>query len=188
MLLAIGAACGDVLNPVGTTVTRAELLALPLQSAAPPLQTVTFPVRNDMVTVRSLRHADAFGTLFIELRFPQGSLASLNGQPLTTTDTVQITIQPLAGQYGFTLSPSGLAFTLSGTPTVEFSYALYGDFTVADDEPAFADRATYAAALEVWEEVNIDQWRVARGSSVSGVDAIAAALDAPGRFLLAARR
>ncbi len=99
-----------------------------------------------------------------------------------------MTVDPRGGSYGFTLSPPGLEFTPSSAPTVDFSYGLYGDLAVADGVQSFADRSAYAAALEVWEEVTIDGWRIARDSSPSGVDAVESAVAASGTFVVAARR
>jgi hypothetical protein len=161
---------------------------LPLAASAPPLFPVSFYVSNASPTFHAIRHADAFNTLYIELQFPAGCMSSLNGTPLSVTDSVLVTVEPRAGGYGFTLSPSGLVFTLGSTPSVTFSFARYADATVADTVPSFADRAAYLAALDVWQEVTVGRWRVARGSSPGGVDEIGAAVDVPGEFVLAAAR
>ncbi|MDH3495799.1 MAG: hypothetical protein OER21_03490 [Gemmatimonadota bacterium] len=182
------AACED-LGPIGgTTVPTADLVVLPLAGGAPAASAATFWVSNRTPVVRSLRHPDAFNTLYLELRFPAGCLSSLNGQPLTVNDSVLVTVAPRAGGYGFTLSPSGLVFTLASTPSVTLSYGRYADPSVADGVPTYPDRASYLAALEIWEEATVDRWRVARGSSATGVDELGAAVDAPGAFLVAARR
>jgi hypothetical protein len=189
VLLAAGAAaCGDVVSPGGGTVPTADLVTLPLGSTAPPVASATFWVSNRTPVVRTLRHSDPQLNPYIELRFPAGCLSRLNGVQLTVTDSVLVTVDPLPGGYGFTLSPSGLEFTLSSTPTVTFFFARYADLSVADTVPTFADRAAYAAALDVWEEVTVDRWRIARGSSAVGVDEISSAVDAPGQFRLAASR
>lgn len=166
----------------------ADLVALPVVSGTPQATPATFWVSNRTPVVRALRHPDAFNTLYLEFRFPAGCLSSLNGQPLTTDDSVLVTVSPRPGGYGFTLSPNGLVFTLASTPSVVVSYGRYADPSVADGVPTYPDRASYLAALEIWEEVTVDRWRVARGSSVTGVDELSAAVDAPGAFLVAARR
>jgi hypothetical protein len=169
-------------------VPTADLVVLPLAAAAPAPSTVSFYVSNVHPTFQTLHHPDAFNTVYLELQFPSACLSSLNGTPLTVTDSVLVTVEPRAGGYGFTLSPSGLVFTLGNTPSVTFSFARYADASVADTVPSFTDRQAYLAALDVWQEVTVGRWRVARGSSPSGVDEIGAGVDAPGEFVLAAAR
>lgn len=186
MTVLLAAACTDVLQP-GSALTTEELLPLGLsaQAAAPP--SATFWVYNDHLTVRSLRHSDAFNTLYAELRFPPGILASLNGTPLGPNDSVQVTVTARAGGYGVTLGPSALAFAIDATPTVTFAYARYGDVSVADGS-AYESRTAYAAALDVWEEFSPGRWRVARASALQAGDQIGAAIDAPSRVMVAAPR
>ena len=165
----------------------ADLVVLPLQSAAPAVSPATFWVYNDRLVSQFLRHQDAGLNAYLRIDFPPECLSSLNGSPLSVDDSVQVTVEARPGEYGLTLSPSGLEFTLE-TPTVTFFYGRYADLSVIDGEPAFPDEAAYLAALEVWEEVTLGQWRVARASGPAGVDAVAAAVDAPGELLVAARR
>ena len=178
------AACTDLLPPDQTTVATADLVVLGLAPEAPAPATASFYVLNGATTVRTLRHADAFSTLYLELRFDPGALASLNGTPLASTDSVLITVTPLTGEYGFTLSPAGVAFTEGFLPTAVFSFGRYADPSVADG--LFASREGYVAALEVWREVGFDEWAVAAGSGPAGVDEVRASIEAGGRFWLAA--
>jgi hypothetical protein len=170
------------------TVATSDLVVLPLAASAPTPQPVTFYAFNGKPAFQGIHHSDGFNTLYLEVQFPAGCLSSLNGTPLTVTDSVLVTVEPRADGYGFTLSPSGLVFTLGGTPSVTFSFGRYADPSVADTIPGFADRQAYLAALDVWQEVTVGRWRVARGSSPAGVDEVAAAIDAPGEFVLAAAR
>jgi hypothetical protein len=133
--------------------------------------------------VRTLRHPDQFNTLYLELRFPAGALASLNGQLLAAEDSVEVTVQALPGGYGFTLSPSGLVFSDS-PPTALFSFGRYADPSAA--LAVFPDREAYLAALDIWSEVGVDRWATARGSGPAGIDEVRATAEAPGRFRLAA--
>lgn len=181
--LAAGAACTDIGLPGDQTVPTADLVVLDLQAAAPAPAAVTFMVPNDRATVRSLRHPDPFNTLYLELRFPAGSLASLHGTALAAGDSVEITVQPLAGGYGFTLSPAGVAFT-ADAPTALLSFGRYAD--PSGGAAAFGDTDTYLAALELWTEAGLGRWAVARGSGPAGVDEVRASVDAPGSFLVAA--
>ena len=126
-----------------------------------------------------------FNTLYLELRFPAASLASLNGTAIGADDSVEITVQPLAGGYGFTLSPSGLAFG-ANAPTALLSFGRYADPSAG--AAAFGDSDAYLAALQIWAEVGLDRWAVARGSGAAGVDEVRASVDAPGSFRLAAGR
>ena len=181
-------ACEDVLAPL-ESVPLSQLLVLNLQGGTPAASAVSRWIRVGEPTTQviSLHHPDNFNTLFAEVRFPSGSLRALNGTPLTSTDSVLVTVQPTAGRYGVTLSPSGLE--VSGSPpTVRFSYGRYGDFSVADGSPTYADPTDYAAALEVWTEATLDRWRVAPASGSTGTDAIGASVSAPGGFLVAAPR
>jgi hypothetical protein len=189
MLLAAlaAAACEDVTLPGGGTVATADLVILPEQASAPAVSGESFYVRNNQPTTRVLRYQDASLNEYLEIRFPEGCLSRLNGQQLSVDDSVLVTVEPRTGGYGLVLSPAGLEFTLE-TPTVTFFYGRYADLSIIDGEPSFPDEASYLDALEVWEEASLGRWRVARSSGPAGVDAIAAALDAPGELLVAAAR
>jgi hypothetical protein len=182
----VAAACEDLTLP-GGGVPTADLLPLGLQPAAALPASQAFWVANGQVTVRALRHGDQFNTLYAEVRFPAGSLASLNGAPLGPADSAQVTVTPTAGGYGLTLGPSGLAFAANAGPTVTFSYARYADVSVVQGS-AYESVAAYTAALDVWEEATIGRWRRARASALLGGDQISAAIDAPSRVMVAAPR
>jgi hypothetical protein len=184
----VAGACSDVLLPGDRILGTAELLILRIQPGAPAPGSVTFVVSNDAPTVIDVRHDDANFTLFVRLTFAAGALASLNGQPLDADDAVEVTVTPRAGEYGFTFSPAGLEFTPGNEPTARFEFAVYGDFSVADGSPTYPTRDAYAGALDIWEEVSPDRWRVALGSRSAGLDQVIAALAAGGEFLLAAPR
>jgi hypothetical protein len=181
------AACEDISIPGGDTVATADLVILPQQAGAPAVNGESFYVYNDRPVSRTLRHQDAQLNEYLEIQFPAGCLSRLNGQQLTVDDSVLVTVEPRAGTYGLVLSPSGLEFTLE-TPTVTFFFGRYADLSIVQDEPSFPDEAAYLDALEVWEEAVLGRWRVARGSGSASVDAIAAAVDAPGELLVAAAR
>lgn len=181
------AACEDVGLPGGGTVATADLVILPLQPGAPGVQAESFYVSNQRSVSRVLRHQDAQLNEYLEIQFPGGCLSRLNGQPLTVNDSVLVTVEARPGGYGLILSPAGLEFTLE-TPTVTFFFGRYADLSVIGNEPTFPDEASYLAALEVWEEAALGRWSVARSSGSAGVDAIAAAVDAPGEMLVAAAR
>jgi hypothetical protein len=174
----------DLLPPDDTTVPTADLVVLALDPAAPAPAGASFYVANATTTVRTLRHPDATSTLYLELRFVPGALASLNGTPLGADDSVLVTVTPLAGEYGFTVSPSGLVFTDGLAPTAVFSFGRYADPSVADG--LFASREAYVDALDVWAEVGFDAWTVAPGSGPDGVDEVRASVEAAGRYWLAA--
>jgi hypothetical protein len=163
-------------------VTTDDLVVLDLQGVAPAPAVATFMVSNDRATVRAIRHPDAFNTLYLELRFPAGSLGSLDGTAIGPADSVEVTVQPLAGGYGFTLSPSGLVLTAA--PTALFSFGRYADPSAGT--AAFGDTDAYLDALELWAEVTPDRWTIARGSGPAGVDEVQASVDAPGIYVLAA--
>ena len=181
--LVAGAACTDVGLPGDETVATADLVVLDLAASAPAPPVATFFVPNDRSTIRSIRHPDPFNTLYLELRFPAGSLESLNGTTIGADDSVEITVQPLAGAYGFTLSPSGLSFG-ADAPTALLSFGRYAD--PSGGAGLFGATDAYLAALAIWVEVGVDRWAVARGSGPGGVDEVRASVEAPGRFRLAA--
>ncbi len=181
------AACGD-LGPVDDpTLSTRELLVLPTQAGAPAVSQSSFFVPNNATTVRRLLHADAFNTLYLELRFPNGSLRSLNDQPVAADDSVAVTVQPRSGAYGLVLSPNGMEFT-SARPAATFSFALYGDLAVADNSATYASRSEYANALALWFEITPGRWRRVIGSGFDGGDAVAGAVAEPGTYVVAAPR
>ncbi len=185
----LASGCEDALGPGGSTLSTAELLILPFQAGTPAPPTSNFEVCNDQLTVEVIMHPAMPTPIdYLELRFPEGSLSALNGQPLSTTDCVDVTAQPRPGQFGFTLSPQGLEFVLDATPSATLLFAQFGDFSVVDDSPTYDTPQELANALDIWEEVSVDRWRIARGSGPSGTDAVSAAIDAPGAFVLAAPR
>jgi hypothetical protein len=165
-------------------VPGADLVVLGLAPTAPAPAPAVFYVSNARTTIRAVRHPDAFNTLYLELQFEPGALASLDGAPLGAGDSVLITVTPLAGAYGFTLSPAGLVFAEGAAPAALFAYARYADPSVADG--VFASREAYVNALDVWAEVGSDRWDVASGSGPAGVDEVRASIEAAGRYRLAA--
>lgn len=181
-------ACSDVSGPGGGTVATSDLIVLGVQSAAPGVAAQQVRVSNAGPTSIILRHADASLTPYAEVDFPPGALSSLNGTRLFDTSSVLVTVTPSAGGYGVTISPSGLEFTLSVVPTVTFFFARYADPSVAANDPTYPDATSYVAALDVWSEISVDQWRVANGSGAVGSDEVSAAIDAPGTYVLAAVR
>jgi hypothetical protein len=180
-------ACSD-LGPVeDATVSTQELLVLPRQAGTPTVAQSSFFVLNNATTVRRLLHADAFNTLYLELRFPNGSLGSLNGQAVAAADSVLVTVQPRAGGYGLVLSPNGLEFT-SARPAATLSFAQYGDLSVADGSATYASRSAYADALALWFEITPGRWHRVSGSGFDGGDAVTGPIAEPGTYVVAAPR
>lgn len=159
-----------------------------MQATAPAVPASSFFAHNSRLTTERLLHSDPANTLFMQLNVPAGTLSSLNGVPLTLQDSVLLTVQPTAGIYGFTLSPSGLAFTLGEVPTARVSFAVYGDFTVVNDSPSYESAGQYAAALQFWFEVTPGRWRPVTSSRLSGADAVEGPIDQPGIYVVAALR
>lgn len=160
---------------------------LPQKGSTPAPGGASFYVPNSRAVVRNLIHPDATNTLFVRLQFPAGSLTSLNGQPLGASDSVLVTLTPDAGDYAFTLGPSGLRFATGARPTATFFYGFYGDVSVASGS-RYPTTGAFTAALNVWQETSLGRWQTASGSSSAGTDAVAGQLEAGGEFLLAARR
>lgn len=181
-------ACDDLIDPTSQSLTTAELLILPLQASAPAPSQTTFYVVNSRRVTRTILHPDNFNTLFVRLEFPAGSLESLRGAAVGAADSVLVAVQPRTGQYGVTISPDGLAFSSANRPQITFSFAVYADRSVADGSPTYPDRDAYSDALDVWQEVALDLWTVARGSGSTGFDEVQATMEESGRFVLAAPR
>ena len=159
---------------------------LPLQSAAPAPASATFYVSNARTVTRSLIHNDQFNTRFVEVQFPQGALASLDGTPLGAEDSVSVTLRSEPGTYGVEITPEGLTFSATARPNVTFNYVRYGDLTVATGT-RYATQNEYAAALDVWREVGFDLWTNVGGSGSVGTD-LRASIPESGRYLAAAPR
>jgi len=177
--------CED-LNLPGAGVATSDLLILPLQAGASAPGGVSFYVSNRGTTTRSLTHGDGFNTVFASVTFPSGSLASLDGATLGLDDSVRVTLSPDPGAYGVHLAPDGLRFASLGPPVLTFSYARYGDFSVAAGS-RYADPAAYAEALGVWRERSLDLWGSVDGSGDAGTTLIAS-LSQGGHYLVAAPR
>jgi hypothetical protein len=180
--------CSDLTPPPAEVLGIADLLILSQQPNAPEPARETFWVYNSRQTIVRVNHPDNFNTLYLELSFPAQSLESLNGAEVSTTDSLEISIDPRSGEYGFVLSPSGVVFRSGATPTVIFSFSVYGDASAGNNSSTYNSSAEYVAALDVWYEITVDEWRMASNSRGSGIDEVSATLDGSGRFVLAAPR
>lgn len=178
--------CSDITGATGSLLRTDDLLILAMQDEAPQPVSASFWVYNSCQTVRRLVHPSAELIPFLELTFPAGSLAELNGSALANDDSTLVTVDPWPGQYGITLSPSGLSFTASAAPTAKFFFGFYADATVADQSNRYATYADYAAALEIWRETTLALWQVAENSGSAGIDAVSATTVATGEYVLAA--
>ncbi len=180
------AACADATSPTTTTLTTDQLLVLGLQSTAPAPTSATKWISNQSGGTLLLTHPDGNLTLYAQVDFPPDALSTLDGQRLTTTDSVMVTVTPRTDGYGITVSPNTLSFTLGNTPTVTFAFARYADPSVASGDATYPDVQSYVSALGVWYETTIDHWKLASGSGSVGNDEVSAGIDAPGTFVLAA--
>lgn len=170
------------------TLPTADLLVLRIQGSAPSPGSLTFYVSNARPTVRRLVHNDGFNTLYVEVAFPSGALASLSGTPLGAADSAQVTLSPRSGQYGVTLSPAALTFVSGREPEATFSYAVYGDASVADGSATYAMRLDYLRALRLWHEISPGLWQRVSGSGAGGTDEVRGLLREHGTFVVAAPR
>lgn len=187
-LLLFAAACDDLTQPEGELLTTGELLVLPQQAAAPAVDPVSFWVYNRRPIARQLVHVGGFNIPYLEVSFPAQALVSLSGQALSDDDSVLVTVQPRAGEYGFTLSPANLLFDESRSPTATFFFGIYADASVWDASASYGSASEYVAALDIWFEITVDRWSIAPASGPAGNDAVAAALQSSGEYLLAAPR
>ena len=182
-LALVAAACHD--HAAGPDLTpRTALLALARQDAVNPTA-LSFTVRVNRLAVDTLRHSDAGGTIFAIFTFTPLSLLSQNGVPLADTATVTITVTPLSRVYGFTVGPASLAFDVAGRPTVQVSYLHYADRTVYDSAGHYADFSAFELALRLWRQRGPDDW-VSESDVAPAGATVAAPLDAPGSYLVAA--
>lgn len=186
--VALCAACGEITFPRSRTLATGDLLVLPLQSGAPTPASLAFYVANSHGTTRRLVHADGFNTLYVEVAFPSGALAALDGTALGPNDSVLVTLTSRAGEYGLTLAPGGLTFVSGREPLATFAFATYADASVADGSSQYASRGSYLDALTVWQETSPELWRSVQNSGASGTDEVQGILPAPGRYVLAAPR
>lgn len=180
--------CSDLTVPSNEWRSLADLLILSQRANAPAPAAADFWISNARSSVERLNHRDDFNTLYLELSFPAGCLVSRNGVPFNDSDSVRVTVDPRAGAYGFTLSPSGLVFSSVDSPTATFSFAVYGDASSGVASPNYANASEFVSALEIWKEISVDEWEISPGSAAAGIDAVSAAVRASGRFLLAAPR
>jgi len=187
-LLMMLASCSDLTTPPVNVFGIADLQVLAQQANAPAPPSESFWVSNSRQTIVRLNHPDNFNTLFLELSFPSGCMTSLDGAALSDTDSVEVTVDPRAAEYGFVLSPSSIQFSSGAAPTATFSFSVYADASAGDNSATYASRTEYVAALDIWRETSVDEWQVAPNSGTSGVDAVTASLERSGRFVLAAPR
>jgi len=180
--------CGDLELVDDQSRSTADLLILGLQTAGRPVTPGTAFVKNGTETFVRAIHNDQFRTLYLEVRFSPGSLASVDGQPLGMADSVLLVLEPALDVYGATVSPSDLAFTAATLPHATFTFASYGDLSVADGSSRYASRSAYADALALWYEGTPGRWERVTGSGFTGNDAVSGSLRRPGTYVVAAPR
>ena len=163
---------------------RTALLALARQDTVNPTA-LSFTVQVNRLEVDTLKHSDAGGTVFAIFTFTPLSLLSQNGVILADTATVTVTVTPTSRVYGFTVGPASLAFDVAGRPTVRVSYVRYVDRTVYDSAGHYPDFPTFEQALRLWRQRGPDDW-VSEGDAAPSGSTVAAPLDAPGSYLVAA--
>lgn len=176
-----------MLDSPGEALSTDELLILAVQPGAPAVAPQTFYVSNARATTRVFAHQDGALNLYLELDFPRGSIAQVDGAAVGAQDSVQITVSPASGDYGITIGPSSLVFASGARPAVSFSFARYGDLSVADGSPTYASRADYADALALWRETSVELWRAVAGSGPTG-DEVSGTLESGGAYVVAAPR
>jgi hypothetical protein len=171
--------CSDLLIDDGQTYATSELLILGVQPAGGSIASQDVLVPADRETFVRFLHADVFRTVYAELRIPSGAF-------MTAADSILVQLDPEPQRYGLSLSPADL--TVGAAPRVTFTFATYGDFSVADGSPRYASRTAYANALALWHEIAVGRWQRVSGSSSSGADAVTGAIRQPGRYVVAAPR
>lgn len=178
--------CTDVLD-IASSVDRGQLAVLQLQGGTPAVSSQQFYVANNRQTTRTLVHPDAAGNQYAQVRFPSGSLATINGRTATASDSVLVTVQPEPGAYGLTIGTSGtVTFASTARPTATFFYGRYGDLTGSRSGSRYTTNVQLAQALELWREELVGRFSAVAGSGASGTDAVGGPVSAAGIFLVAA--
>jgi hypothetical protein len=180
--------CGDLQVTEDTSLSGAELLMLQLDTASPSPSSESAYVRNSAETFLRVIHTDPFRTVYLEVRFPRGAVARLDGQPLDLGDSAHVTLEPVADIYGITVSPVSLEFAESAQPYATFRFATYADLSVADGSVRYPTPSAFASALAIWYEVSPDRWERVSGSGYTGSDAVTGRLQHSGRYVVAAAR
>lgn len=178
-------ACGDlgILDP---TTSRSQLLAVDLQSSAPGVSPVTVQVQNDRQTTVALRHGDSQNTLFASLVIPAGSITFANGAAAGTTTEVRLV--PLSGEYGVRIEPLDIEFSSTNRPTLEFSAAIYGDFSVGPASGAYSSADEFFQDLQLWKAVGGSTWQSVAGTQLLELSsAVRARVSEGGSYLMAAQ-
>ena len=175
------------MTSAGEAVRTSDLIILPLQAGAPNVLSETFAVPVDRAAEHLIRHDDGVGTVFLDISFPSGSITGGPGGPVAGGDSVNVTVQAVAGSYRFSIGPSALELDPRNAPSVTVSFARYSDFGVVSGS-SYASEDAFAGALAIWYETTPGFWTMARGSRASGTDEVTAFVDRPGNYLLAAPR
>jgi len=183
----LAAACGGGTGPADRGVPLSALLVLPrLDVDSEPGNPVTLPYHNNALNDFTIRHTDNASTLFASLTFLAHSIVSVNNVVLADTSTVLIGVTLTSGLYMFTLAPPAMVFNIAGEPTVTVVYSKYGDLSVYSQSSKYASAAAYEQALGLWRELSANHWVPGRNTGHIGVDTVASALEAPGRYVIAA--
>lgn len=174
---------GGATGPSGTP--RTALLAI-ARSDTFAIAPVVLNVPNGRLTRDTLKFTDSTGTLFALITFTPFSILSVDGHVVGDT-TIAVTVSVQAGQYFFSVGPSGIRFDVANQPSITLSYARYGSLAVFDSSTRYADTTAFKTALELWHERRAGAWYLASGSGPGpGAGQVSAALEGPGNYLVAA--
>jgi len=185
----LAAACGGGTGPADRGVPLSALLVLPrLDVDSEPGSPVFLAYKNNLLNNFTISHTDNGHTVFASLTFASHSIVSVNNVGLADTSTVSLGVTLTSGLYMFTLAPPAMVFNIAGEPTVTVVYSKYGDFSVYTQSPNYASAAAYEQALGLWRELSADHWVPGRNTGHVGANAIASALESPGRYVIAAPR
>jgi hypothetical protein len=168
--------------PLGTP--RSGLLALAHFDSFPPPSPVSVNLTVNTLKQVTIQHSDSLGTAFLSFTFTPHSVVFRHDSTLADTSTVTVTVTIAPGGYEFTFGPAYLGFNLSSKPTVTVSYTRYANPAVFDSSSRYASAGAFEQALGLWFERLPDRW-FEEGNAHTG-QTVSAALEAPGRYLLAA--
>jgi len=164
-------------GPPPRAYTAAEVFTVEVWGAQAPDTVVTFLASRAREVV--LRHGPPDNTVFAELEFPAGALVPPGGR-----DSVTITIRPVPGIYGITLSTDA---SLNAPARLTFKYPVH--FAApADSRTRYPTDVLFEQALVVAQALDDGARFQTLRSSRPASDNLQAVVATPGRYQMVAPR
>jgi hypothetical protein len=164
-------------GPPPRAYTAAEVFTVEVFGAQAPDTVVTFLASRARAVV--LRHGPPDNTVFAELEFPAGALVPPGGR-----DSVTITIRPVPGIYGITLSTEA---SVNAPARLTFKYPVH--FAApADSRARYPTDVLFEQALVVAQALDDGARFQTLRSSRPASDNLQAVIATPGRYQMVAPR